>query len=170
MTGRLLNALRAAVLELIAPLHFYALFRYRVINVRADGRMDLQAVRKGGPAPDLIAISQACGIPGGSGKPTPGAVVLVSFADGDPGLPVVTHFARPEDGVFVPAIARLDAKELVEIGASADMVELGSGTDTPASGFNGRLVRYGDIIATGSGPLTIAPATPGVNPICKVKA
>lgn len=153
MTGRFREALRAIVRELLAPTAFHALVRYRVVKVAGD-RLNLQVVRPGLGFPNVVAITQHGGIPGGSGDPKLGSTVLVAFVEGDPAIPRVVAY----DGQ-TPTRARLRASELVE---------LGDGTEIPVDP-TGRLVRYGDTIAwlsPGTGPIAPAPATP----IAKVSA
>src|SRR5688572_2860815 len=101
MNARLLTTFKALVRELIAPHAYHALIRYRVV-ANSAGRLELQIVKKGTGFPDALPISLQPGMPGAKGEPMPGAIVLVSFIEGNPTMPVVTHFARPDDGAFVP--------------------------------------------------------------------
>lgn len=167
LESRLLTAVRRIVNELIAaagvPYSFAR--RYRVVEINADGRLHLQAVRKTAGYPDLLFIQMQPGIAGAKCTPALGSVVLVAFVEGDPTLPVVTHFARPDDGYFVPVSSSLDASGTVRIGEHATLVHLGNGTDD-ASQAAGRVVCYGDTVSVGNqtGPIST------IGPVARVKA
>ena len=151
VSDRLMSACRKLVLELTTPLRFHALVRYRVVQTIA-GRLELQIVRKAFGFPDILPIGIACGIPGGKGTPANGSVCLVQFIEGDPGLPVVTAFARPDDRQ--PGVA---------------LVRIATGSENPPGDPTGRVLRYGDTISTPAGDLILVP---GVipQPFSKVKA
>lgn len=150
MTGetRLLRAIRAVVAELVAPHAFHVPARYRVVQNTA-GRLTLQAF-KAGPWPDTLPISLMCGSPGAAGEPALGSTVLVQFIEGDPSLPVVTHFERPEGAYFVPISSKLDASGTVKIGPSATLVELAGGS--------AKVGRVGDTTHAGTIVLAHTPA------------
>lgn len=168
VTDRVASLLRKIVVELTECYRYNALVRYRVIKVApADKRLHLQIVSKRSGFPDMLPISIWPGLPGGHGEPTPGAVVLVQFIEGDPGQPIVTHFARKEDGAFLPVRASLDATDLVRLGEHAGLVELGSGSETVISA-TGRVIRYGDSVSVpGVGVVVFGL---GALPVSKVKA
>lgn len=126
MSDRLLRAVRALVRELVAPHEYHALVRYRVFGQTA-GRVDLQIVNKSSVWPDVLPVSMRPGVPGASWDLTPGAVVLVSFVEGNPALPVVTHYSQRDDGAFLPLSAALDAKSLLELGKTAAAVKVADG-------------------------------------------
>lgn len=167
VTGKLLSTLRALVRELTAHHDYFALVRYRVVSVAPDKRLRLQIVRKATGFPDILPISIVPGVPGGKGEPAPGAIVLVSFIEGDPGMPVVTHFAGPGDPAFIPAAASLDASGTLRLGASATLTELGSGSESPPDA-TGRVIRYGDSVSVPGVGVVIFGV--GAAPVSKVKA
>lgn len=174
--NRLQRVLTAIVAELLEPTRYYAHVRYRVVKVTA-GRLELQAVKKLRGYPDVLPVSMMCGMPGAKGEPTPGSFVLVVFIEGDPKLPVVTHFAAPNENAFLPVSTRLDATALVRIGEHAVLTELGSGRETVTNPA-GRVVCWGDfvyipsigdvpLVPAGTVPATGAPPYPNIT---KVKA
>jgi hypothetical protein len=136
-----LNDLRAIVAGLFPTIPFLGLYRYRVVSMAGD-RVKLQAVRATAGLPDILPVSIHPGMAGLSAQLTKGSVVLVTFIEGDPSSPIVTHFAPKGDPGFLPVSAALDAKDLVEVGATATEIRLGAG--------NGRMVCEGDSITVGS--------------------
>lgn len=189
---RLFRALRA-LLPRFFPREPYAYPRkYRVIRMRpgtADAtltRFELQIVTKAAGFPDMLLVDAWPGIAGGRAEVMPGALVLVSFIDGDKGQPIVTHFATADDPAFKPVNTVLDASSSVKIGKSAASVELASGSDSVETPNEiGRVIRYGDplVFPVGSaGTPTVCTAvaftaTPGAPPtplvsssVAKVKA
>jgi hypothetical protein len=145
--NRILRALRAIIEEVTAPFVNHALVRYRIVR-NTVGRLELQIVRKSTRWPDVLPVSvhQAHGI---KGEPQVGGVVLVSFIEGDETMPVVTHFARPEDGAWLPNSCTVDASGTVKIGPSSSGVELGPGAALP-------MARIGDMVQV----ISTAPGTP----------
>lgn len=170
MIDRLMTDLERAVRTVLPELPFLGTYRYRVVKANpGDSRWHLQVVVDRG-LPDMLPISIHPGMAGLDAQLTLGATVLVQFVEGRRDMPIITHFAPPDDAGWRPVTLTLDASGTVFVGPSAGMVELGSGTDTPADA-TGRLVRYGDNIAFPSpGPGPILPAVPGVTPVAKVSA
>lgn len=72
-------------------------YRYRVVRTAADGRVDLQAVRKGGRVPDAILVPQWPGLPGVTCDLTEGSIVGVCFLDCDRNLPALSLYAGEQD-------------------------------------------------------------------------
>lgn len=146
---RLLRSIQAIVAQLVAPTAYHALVRYRVVQIQAgaDGvpRCELQIVNRGTGFPSTLPLSMQAGGPGLSGSPAAGCTVLVSFVEGDPSLPVVTHYSTPSDPAFVPVSSSLDATGTVTIGGSSSLVQIGSGSDVPTDA-TGRVVRVGDFL------------------------
>jgi hypothetical protein len=77
-------------------------YRYRVVRMAVDGRVELQAVSKTAGLPDLSPISMWPGMAGVHAVLTPGAEVLVEFVEGSRTMPIVSHFAGKDGAGFVP--------------------------------------------------------------------
>lgn len=173
VTAKVLSTLKALVMNWLeeANVPYHAPIRYRVVQIGADKRLHLQIIKRASGFPDALPIAIWPGVPGGAGEPKLGSTVLVQFIEGDPSLPIVTHFASPHDSAFfVPANASLDATTLVRLGEHADLTQLGSGSITH-TGTNspGRLVRWGDTyVDPTSGPTVLLPGP--FSSISKVKA
>jgi hypothetical protein len=86
-------------------------YRYRVVTMRDDGRVELQAVRRDAGYPDLKPISVWPGVAGAAAVLTPGTEVLCEFIEGDPTQPIVTHFAGVSGPGFVPVSLTLCGSE-----------------------------------------------------------
>lgn len=99
--GRLAGLLRTIAQRATdAPL--WGKYRYRVVAMRGDGRVDLQAVRKAAGLPDVQPLSVWPGVAGADAELSAGAEVLVEFIEGDPTQPIVTHFAGVDGKGFLP--------------------------------------------------------------------
>lgn len=99
----------SSTLELMAALtrkltggKVFGKYRYRVVTMAGDGRVNLQAVSKAEGLPDILPASQAPGVAGCHAELTPGAEVLVEFVAGDPTDPIVTGFPGKGEPGFVP--------------------------------------------------------------------
>ena len=110
--SRLLDALKALVDGLTAQTKLHVAVRYRVVSVNVDGRVNLQAVKKG-PWPDILPTPIRAGVPGVETELTPGSICLVEFIEGDASLPVITHFSTTEEGGWAPVSLRFEADEIV---------------------------------------------------------
>jgi hypothetical protein len=169
--SRLLRDLSAIVRSCFPALTFLGCYRYRVIDQNSDdGRLVLQAVDKTIGLPDLPCVSIRAGVAGYAATLTPGSIVRVQFDDGSPTLPRVVGFGIDDSEGITPVKQSLDAISNIEIGSSADLVQLGSGSElSPPASENGRVIRYGDMIAMPVGAaavMTAIPATPfGAVPI-----
>ena len=133
--SRVLSTLRQLINQLLEPTRYHAAYRYRVVQM-ANERVELQVVKKGLGIPDVLPVSQQPGIPGCVAQLTPGAIVLVSFVEGDPAQPVVSHFSRPDDPAYVPVSLAIDAKDTLTLGESAMTVDI---ADPQPLGFVARL-------------------------------
>jgi hypothetical protein len=69
-------------------------YRYRVVSVGVDKRVNLQAFVGGLGLPDLNLVEQSPGLPGWESDPTQGTVCHVQFLDGDPSLPVIVGYDK----------------------------------------------------------------------------
>lgn len=150
MTARVLEALRVLVREIMAPTAYHVPVRYRVVLASAGDRLELQIVRKVSGFPDTLPLSMQPGAPGAKGTPALGSMVLVQFIEGDPSLPVVTHFARPDEQGFIPTAASVDASGTLQLGEHATLVELAAG--------GAKVGRVGDTVHAGTIVLGHTPA------------
>ncbi len=99
--GRLAGLMRA-IANRATDSKLLGKYRYRLVSQRPDGRVDLQAVRKDAGLPDLRTVRVWPGVAGAAAELAPGTEVLLEFVEGDPGQPVVTHFAYRDGPGFVP--------------------------------------------------------------------
>jgi hypothetical protein len=90
---RLVSALTTLVRETTKP-EYQRSHSYRVVLQGEDGRLTLQALKLGGPVPDMLPIKMCLGVPGFDSKLALGSEVIVEFADGDPAKPMVVGFAK----------------------------------------------------------------------------
>lgn len=150
--NRLLRALKAVVRWATPKADFSVPYRYRVFGMTGN-RVNLQAVRKGAGLPDLLSISMRPGIAGAWANLTPGSLVLVTFIEGDPTLPIVTHFEDRDGPGWRPVDLYLDASNKVRIGSGSykPVARLGDG------------VSGGTLAVIGSG-VTLQYTPPGGTP------
>lgn len=154
MTHKLAAVVRRLIAEALAPTLYHPPTRYRVVSMNA-ARVNLQIVRKSRGLPDLVSVSQV-GMAGSWSKLVAGSVVLVAFVEGDPSLPVVIGaYSTPEE-------TTIDASQKLLIGASADTIELASGSAVGVVNKTGRVLRYGDLVnVPGVGDVVLgSPAVP----------
>lgn len=144
--GRL-PALLRAIAERANAGKLFGKYRYRVIRMKSDGRVDLQAVRRGVGLPDLGPISMWPGVAGVHAELTPAAEVLVEFVEGDRTRPIVTHFSGKDGVGFVPV-------ELVLLGGTQAVARQG---DLVQCGGPGTQVVFSDGGITPSPLLTLTP-------------
>jgi hypothetical protein len=97
-----LAELLTAIVKRVMDERLLGRFRYRVVSMRADGRVDLQAVNKSSGTPDMQYVSMWPGVAGTYAKLTPGAEVLVEFIEGDRAQPIITGFVGAQGPGFVP--------------------------------------------------------------------
>lgn len=88
-TGAVLSDSLDAVLEQRESKRLYGTYRYRVVAVESDSRLQLQAVRQIPGLPDVLPASQVAGIASAVSTPDLGTIVRVAFDEGDPQLPYV---------------------------------------------------------------------------------
>lgn len=108
--GRLGGLLRSIIAHATAG-DLPGVYRYRAATMNADGRVDLQAVRKQAGLPDLRSASQWPGLAGAAITLTLGAEVLVQFIDSDPAQPVITGYVGQAGPGFVPVSIALCGSE-----------------------------------------------------------
>jgi hypothetical protein len=121
--GRLLDAFRAIIRKESAG-RIVGTWRYRVARMTSDStRYELQAVRGDAGLPDVIPCSAWPGIAGSHSifDDTAGAEVLVEFIEGDPTMPIITHFAGKDGVGWIPREAIMAASVAVRLAsATAD--------------------------------------------------
>ena len=156
--NRILRDVFAMVRAAIMPtLTYCGTYRYRVVKQAADCRLMLQALDPKLKLPDLPVVSIRAGIAGYSTKLKIGAIVRVQFDDHSPTLPVVVGFGIDDTEGRLPEWQQFDGADVVEIGPSSNLVELGNGSEsmTIADDPTGRVLRYGDHIMVPVGPTAI---------------
>jgi hypothetical protein len=102
LTSGNLAQLMTSIVKRIMDERLLGRFKYRVVNMRTDGRVDLQAVNKSSGVPDLRYVSAWPGVAGAHAELTPGAEVLVEFIEGDRAQPILTGFGGKQAPGFVP--------------------------------------------------------------------
>ena len=111
------RAFAALVREVFPNYAFLSSYKYRVVQMNpGDNRVHLQSVRKDLGLPDVLPISIMPGIPGAKSALTEEAIVLVSFIEGDPTQPIVTHFSAPGEVGFVPVSLAINATASITLG------------------------------------------------------
>lgn len=99
--GRLSRVLRAIVKRHTdGPL--WGTYRYQVVSMAPDKRVNLRVVRKSSGVPDVLPVKMWPGLAGADMTLEQGAEVLVEFEEGDRGKPFVSHFTPVGGGGFVP--------------------------------------------------------------------
>jgi hypothetical protein len=158
------DTMRRAVLSLLPELALVGTWRYRVIQ-QVGERLSLQVVTPRPGLPDAVFVPVAPGTPGLKALLALGSEVGVTFIDRDPSLPAVTHQPAASGAGWLPRELDADASDVVRVGATAELVELGSGDDDPSE-QEGRVVRYGDVVTVGvaTGSITTA------GPVSRVRA
>jgi hypothetical protein len=125
-----LASLLTSIVQRIMDERLLGRFRYRVIDMRSDGRVDVQAVNRAAGTPDLQYISMWPGVAGVHAELTPGAEVLVEFVEGDRAQPIITGFVGNQGPGFVPVgIVFGDPDEAAAVGRVGDSVQV-----TPSAG------------------------------------
>lgn len=111
---RVAQALRA-VTRAETSRRLHGLWRYRLVAMAGD-RVELQAVSKGAGLPDMLPLTMRPGVAGAWAKLPAGSMVLVQFIEGDPTMPVVTHFEEKGGDGWAPLELELDADKLTLCG------------------------------------------------------
>jgi hypothetical protein len=137
-TTNALEQVFRAIVEKILDGFLFGKYRYRVVNMAADGRVNVQAVSKLSGVPDLLTIEQWPGVAGGHAQLMNGAIVAVEFLEGRRAMPVVTGFAGRQSADYVPSRLTLgatnpdDAVEVAYKGATVKVL-------TPPAVFQGTI-------------------------------
>jgi len=87
----------------IASGKLFGKYRYRVVSVAADGRVNLQAVTKARGLPDVLPVTMRPGVAGAWADLVLGSEVLLEFIAGDPKDPIVTGFPGRGEPGFIPS-------------------------------------------------------------------
>jgi hypothetical protein len=136
--GAKLPELLAVIAQRATDSRLHGLWRYRVVSMAADGRVNLQAVRKAAGLPDVLPVPQRPGVAGAHAELTPGSEVLVQFVEGDPTLPIVTGFSQKGENGFSPTLLSfLDGTRPVARVGDAVQVFVSSATPIPIVGTVG---------------------------------
>jgi hypothetical protein len=149
-----------------APL--FGKYRYRVVGMAVDGRVELQAVSKTAGLPDVKPISMWPGMAGAHAELSPGAEVLVEFVEGHRTMPIVTHFAGKDGTGFVPVSiafcnsvqAAARQGDLVQSGGVGTIVTLVPVTGVGAAPNNAVVCGVAHLISFSSTPPVPSAADP----------
>lgn len=98
--GRIARALAAFVRATSGKL--FGKYRYRVVTMAPDGRVNVQAVSKARGLPDVLPVTVRPGVAGAWADLTLGSEVLLEFVAGEPTDPIITGFAGRGEVGFVP--------------------------------------------------------------------
>jgi len=137
-----LTGLVRSIVQRVSEGALYGVWRYRVVTMAGDGRVELQPVSKAAGMPELAPIAMMPGVAGVHAQLSKGAEVLVQFVDGERSQPVITHFAGKSGAGFVPVSLALGAASGPPAARQGDAVEIvlppavfsGSIRGAPASG------------------------------------
>jgi len=103
---------------------FDLMYRYRVTGEN-HGRYSLRPVNPKLGLPSLQRVPVMAGVSGAKAVLRNGTSVLLSFIEGDPGQPVVTHFAPEQEDEWKPISLCIEALDWVDI--KAKIVRLAKG-------------------------------------------
>ncbi|NIP89659.1 MAG: hypothetical protein GWO21_12160 [Gammaproteobacteria bacterium] len=112
----------ASVIEHVVGQRLHGSYRYRVVQMSGN-RADLQVVRQAPGLPDMVRVPQ-WSAPGYHAELAKGAEVLVMFADGDRGFPVVTHAVGKDGSGHVPVSVQI-AGGGRKVARQGDLVQCG---------------------------------------------
>lgn len=132
--GRLAGLVRSVVAR-ATDARVHGMYRYRVVSVAGDSRLNLQAVRAVAGLPDVATVSQWPGVAGAKCTPALSSECLVSFVEGDPAQPVVLAFTGPDGQGFAPQAISLGDQSGPPAARVGDAVEV----LLPPAVFNGTL-------------------------------
>lgn len=125
---------------------FYGAYAYQVVG-EIDNQVQLLPLSRTQGRTGELLLDKTYGVPGVTSVLQPGAIVFVTWRDGDPGAPTVVGYLP---GVLpltlnFNALQRvtIDATDEVRIGANASEVNLGAASAV--------VIREGDNVTVGSG-------------------
>lgn len=124
-TSRRLAAMRRIFDALYPRLRYLGVWEYRVVSQNVE-RLNLQPVRVATGMPDLANVPVRPGMAGLRATVTPGELVLVSFADGDPARPQVTSHDAPDAPGWMPQTLELGGPGALGVARLGDAVVAGA--------------------------------------------
>jgi hypothetical protein len=122
------DALRAVIQKVVSE-SLFGVYRYRVVTVGSDERVDLQAVVKNA-LPDLSSVPIWPSGYGMHSKPDLGSECLVTFMDGDRSQPAIIAFA-PGSGANAAVARQGDGIEAIPTPMVVSGTMIVSGVPTP---------------------------------------
>lgn len=135
-TTNAIETLLRRIVERVMNGRAYGKWRYRVVRMNGDGRVDVQAVSKSALVPDMLRLDQWPGVPGATAQLSNGAIVVVEFLDGRRDLPVISGYAGKSGASYVPVALTLGGEDDVrEIACKGDTVKM----LTPPAVFQGTI-------------------------------
>ena len=151
---RLIKSL-SDIVERILARRLYGKYRYRVVSMAVDGRVNLQAVTKAAGLPDVVPAMMRPGVAGVFAELALGGEVLVEFIAGKASDPIVTGFAGKGEPGFVPTRLVLGAANAGSAPAAArqgDTVRV----PFPPAIFSGTILVSG-VPSPATGAITFTP-------------
>jgi hypothetical protein len=170
--SRLLDSLIKLVNSISNKTNYTTMWEYTIHSVVGAGPWTITCIPTSTDCPfgDLVEISTISSVAGIKVKPVVNTNCILSFINADPTRPIIVKLDSN-----IPDEIEIDANDLIKIGESSDLVELGSGSAI-ALIPTGHVVCYGDIIDMSGVPLPLVPytgtpaGTAPPNPISKVTA
>jgi hypothetical protein len=101
VANRAHDAIRRIVMSLFPSLPYAGTFEFRIVLPEGN-RFHLQPVRRAHGLPDLARVPMCPGLPGWKVVATPGALVLVTFADNDPSRPQIIGWDHADSPGWMP--------------------------------------------------------------------
>lgn len=114
--SRLYDIITSIVREVFPRQPYAFLYRYRIAE-HSGSRYRIQPITAN--APKLMEIQALPGVSGIEAKLAIGSQVLISFIEGDPSMPVITHYTAPDEPGWKPISLLLDAQTTIKLGTSA---------------------------------------------------
>jgi hypothetical protein len=137
-TTNAIERLFTVIVERLIQRRLLGKWRYRVVSMGADGRVNVQAVAKSSGVPDLLTIEQWPGVAGAHAELTNGAIVAVEFLEGRRDLPAITGFAGKQSAAFVAtrlSLGATDPNDAIEVAYKGATVKV----LTPPAVFQGTI-------------------------------
>jgi hypothetical protein len=138
-TTNAIEVLLKRIVERIMNGRLFGKYRYRVVSMTADGRVNVQAVAKSAGVPDLLRVEQWPGVAGAHATLTNGAIIAVEFLEGRRDLPIVCGYAGLQSAAYVPERVTFGAEDpstAIEVAYKGATVKV----LTPPAVFQGTIV------------------------------